>query len=144
MTLLLSNLQALPYLTKYKALSNGYPRTRLGRIMTYRTDKLYIIYFTYRKGVQVSNEDESQLGPGEANIQPRHVLQEPNTLPSCNASTTNHAEAGTLDEYPVLGICDILVRIRIHRSVPLTNRYGYGSGSGPEFNSWSDSFLHWL
>ncbi len=45
---------------------------------------------TYRKGVQVSNEDKSQLGPGEANIQPRHVLQEPNTLPSCNASTKNH------------------------------------------------------
>ncbi len=114
--------------------------------MKYIVYKLSYISSTYRKGVQVSNEDESQLGPGQADIQPRHVLQEPNTRPSCNASTTNHAEAATLDEYPVLGIFDILVRIRIRipRSVPLTNRYGYGSGSGSESNSWSDSFLHWL
>jgi hypothetical protein len=39
---------------------------------------------------------------------------------------------------PVLGIRDILVRIRIPGFVPLTN----GSGSGYGSNSGSDSFLH--
>ncbi len=43
----------------------------------------------------------------------------------------NLCELGTYS-LPVLGICDILVRIRIPRSVLLTN----GSGS--------DSFLHWF
>ncbi len=40
----------------------------------------------------------------------------------------------------VLGIRDILVRIRIPGSVPLTN----GSGSGSGTNSRSDLFLHWF
>jgi hypothetical protein len=41
--------------------------------------------------------------------------------------------------YAVLGIRDILVRIRIRGSVPLTNGSGSGPGSGS--NSGSDSFL---
>ncbi len=66
---------------------------------------------TYRKGVQVSNEDESQLGPGEANIQPRHVLQEPNTLPSCEHKKSGKGGHSLWISTPVLWIRDILVWI---------------------------------
>jgi hypothetical protein len=41
--------------------------------------------------------------------------------------------------HAVLGIHDILVRIRITGSVALT--YGFGFGSGSRSNSGSDSFL---
>ncbi len=67
--------------------------------------RLVIFSSTYRKGVQVSNEDESQLGPGQPNIQPRHVLQEPNTLPSYKLSMTVNSK---------IFISDVAATVHLH------------------------------
>jgi hypothetical protein len=88
--------------------------------------ELYSIQInTYRYQIQVSFDS---IGLG--------TLSGPTFQVSKNIRAADNALS------PVLKIRDILVRIRIPRSVPLTNGSGSGFGSGSGSNSGSDSFLH--